>query len=287
MSMSYRFALSHPAVVSVALACPAMGAVVADDFSSNRYGWVGGVGTWERLPNWDWGSAWTTSTNPLTPGSGTYVQFRTVTGGVEKRPGPISAGGYGVRKRMDSAVLDTSTTAHTVSFDFRLESDLTTFNTFDDRLHIFASPVELGNTNANTTWSVGVVGANNGSGITPLYWYFYDRNTSDGFNGANMYFTNVPLQSGVTYSFVIDVDPETASYSASISSSAGSDGASNLGFRNGTAGSAGDFLVFGGNVSATDEAFGFSFDNVIVVPEPSASLLALMGACGFALRRRR
>lgn len=271
----------------MALAGPLMGAVVMDDFSSNRYGWVGGVGTWDRIPNWEWGNASTTSANPLKDGSSTYLSFKTVPGGVESKPGPIQSGGYGVRKRIDSAVLNTSTTAHTISFDFRLDTPLTTFTTFDDRIHILASPTSVTNTNANTTWSVGVVGANNGTGLSPLYWYFYDRDGSDSFNGANLYFTSVPLQQGVVYSFVIDVDPMTASYSASITSSVGSDSATNLGFRNGTAGSAGDYFVVGGNVNSMDETFGFSFDNLVIVPEPSSSLLMVAGIGILAGRRRR
>lgn len=132
-----------------------------------------------------------------------------------------------------------------------------------------------------------MVGANGaGGGLTPGLWYFYDRNTSDAFSGANMYFTDVPLVPGVTYSFVIEVNPATASYAASITSSAGSDSASNLGFRNGAVGGAGDYLLFGGTTSEAGENLGFSYDNVFIVPEPSAVLLAGLTEL-LGLRRKR
>lgn len=277
------------AILILSSAGHASAAIVADDFGANRYGWLAedGVGTWSRVPNGTNANAYTTSTNPVVPGGGTYLGFRTRMGGTVDEPIASPSGNYGVGKKLDSAALNT-TVAHTVTFDFRWDSALTTFTSFADRVHIAGSANTNTNTNATTTWSVGVVGGSSGStAMTPLVWYFHDRNISNAIITENMYFTAVPLVPGVTYSFVIQVDPATASYSASITSSVGSDSASNLGFRNGEVNGASDYLLFGGNVSDVNESIGFSFDNLMIVPEPGSAALLLLGACTTIARRRR
>lgn len=107
-----------------------------------------------------------------------------------------------------------------------------------------------------------------------------------GFNPANIYFTKVGLVEGGTYSFVIEVNPATASYSASVTTGVGSGSASDLGFRNGAVNGAGDYFLFGRNTNSEGEEWGFSYDNVFVVPEPSAALLGLFGSLVLFRRRR-
>jgi hypothetical protein len=290
MSQKTLASLTLPAALTLAIPTSAGAAVVSDDFDTNRYGWnaVDGVGTWLRVPNNDYTNAYITESNPVVSGGGRYVRVVNQANTTTEPLGPPASGGYGIRKRFDSAVLNT-TLPHTVSFDFRVDTPLTTFTEFADRFHIAASTdTNFTNTNNTSTWTVGVVGASTANNGTAGYWYFYDRTVSEAFTPANMYITSLRLEQGVTYSFVINVNPATASYSATITSSTGATStASNLGFRNNTVGAMGDLLLFGGNTSASGEMLGFSADNIIIVPEPGSALLVLVGSCSLAIRRRR
>lgn len=78
------------------------------------------------------------------------MEIRTRAGGTAEVPVLAPAGNYGLRKRIDSAVLNT-TVAHTITFDFRWDSELTGFTTFEDRINITASASQISGTGTNTT----------------------------------------------------------------------------------------------------------------------------------------
>jgi hypothetical protein len=274
--------------LSVAAISPLSAALVMDDFDENRYGWnaENGIGTWVRTPNTEHILATTPSTNPLVAGGGKYVQVINRTHPTDGTLAPNRS--YSIKKRMDSTVIDVRN-PHTISFDFRLDSGLTTFTTFNDRLFLAGtSPTSSIDTTDADTWGIGVVGGDDGRGMQALQWYFQNHKKSDQFNGENMHFTGIQIEQGVTYSFIIEVDPASYTYTATISSSTGASATqANLSFRNQNAGALGDLLLFGGRTSSAGEDLRFSMDNIIIVPEASSALLFLAGCSGALLRRRR
>jgi len=268
--------------VALALAIQSQaGAVVvaSDDFSSG--GLSGGVG-W--LNNWT-GTATnpanpvTSNVSPLKAGSGDYLSVVPTS-----ISGPVS---HAVSRQFSSSV---ALAPYTVTFDWRMDTPLTNFTTFDDRVHIGASQ---GNINSNNTfsWLVGVAAADSSSNFVPDgNWYVYNYTTNDAFSGANLVDTGIKLASLVTYSFVVDVNPGSKNYTVRI---VGSDGSSytsgNLTFRNNSTIAATNTLVFGSVTGGTTDNTTFSIDNVTIdgVPEPgSVMLLGAAAIVGLGRRRR-
>ncbi len=269
--------------VAFAIACPGLAgaAVVAsDDFSSG--GLSGGSG-W--LNNWTATATnpnppVTSNASPLTAGGGNYLSVVRSS---------VTASTTHAVSRQFSAV--TAASPYTVSFDWRMESSLTNFTTFDDRVHIGASS---GATNSNNTfsWLLGVAAADSGSTnlVPDGNWYVYNYTTNDAFSGDNLVDTGIKLAPQVTYSFVVDVIPGSRIYTVQISGSDGSAYTSgNLRFRNNST-AATNTLVFGSVSHSSADTTTFSFDNVSIqgVPEPGSVILAGVAAlAGIGVRRRR
>lgn len=253
--------------------------VSSDDFSSGTLS--GGTG---------WLNAWTpTATVPTTPvvsnaseltaGSGNYLPVAptSVTGNTT----------HAVSRQFSSVV---ASSPYTVRFDWRLDTALTNFNTFNDRVHIGGS---AGNVTSDATfsWLVGVSAADNGTtNVVPDgNWYVYDYTTNNAFSGANLVNTGISLTTGVTYSFVVNVNPAARNYTVTINGSDASSYVSGtLDFRNQSS-SPTNTLAFGSVTNETNDPTTFSIDNISIdgIPEPSSiALLGVMGAIGITRRRR-
>lgn len=259
-------------------------AALTDNFDVGAYpntgtGWESG---WVESTGGNNVDGTVTDANPLN-GGGNYL---TVTNTANNTS-------LGVRRNIGTL----TSSIYTVTFDWRLDTPLTTFTAFNDRVH-FGSTSETGlGTTVNSGWIIGVAAADNGTTNTVFdgNWYFYNNQstTADGsFDSANMMDTGIALKSGVIYSFAVTVDSSAQTYSAAISGSDGSSfSASNLNFRNQTGNGLNQSnLVWGGAVSAGSgsslETLTWSLDNVHIVPEPSSLMLAgLSGLLCFVRRR--
>lgn len=263
--------------------CPALSQaaiVVSEDFSSGTLtggtGWLGG--SWTPLRTSP-ATPVVSSANPLTPGSGNYL--------------PVVANNtasqtHGVSRTIPTVV---ATNAHTITFDWRMDTPLTNFTEWNDRVHFGASNGDV-NSNANFSWLVGVAAASNGTtNVVPAgKWYVYDHDGDSDFTGDNLIDTGVDLVSGVTYSFTIQVNPVgTGTYTVSFTGSNGTGFSSGtLDFRNRNSAIA-NHIVFANVTSATTDGTAFSFDNFAIdgVPEPSAALLVGISGLAVVVRRRR
>nr|WP_246418006.1 PEP-CTERM sorting domain-containing protein [Haloferula luteola] len=199
----------------------------------------------------------------------------------------VLIGGSGTSKGGVQRAYETSgsvdlSAVHQLSFDFRIDSDLSTFTSTTDYLQAFDRPASS-DFGSNGTWLIRAAGASV-NGINALNWMFYDGGQDGaGFNTANFVDSGVALASGTVYHFEVFIDPAALEYSVSIN---GGPISAPLGFRTGDAGNLGN-LNFGGQVSSAGEEMAFSLDSVAVVPEPSATALLLVAGCGIGLRRRR
>ena len=253
--------------------------VASDDFSSGTLS--GGTG---------WINSWTpTATSPATPvvssaseltaGSGNYLPVA---------PTSVTSNTTHAVSRQFSSVVASS--PYTVRFDWRMDTALTNFNTFNDRVHIGGS---AGNVNSDATfsWLVGVAGADNGAtNVVPDgNWYVYDYTNNNGFSGSNLVDTGITLTTSVVYSFIVNVNPAARTYTVNISGSDSSSYTSGaLDFRNQSS-TPTNTLAFGSVTHATNDNTTFSIDNISIdgVPEPSSIALAgLLGAIGLIRRRR-
>lgn len=273
--------LSLFALLGLALSLPAS-ADLSETFDTYPDGGTGWTTDWEESTTPGTITTSLLTTDPLN-GGGSYLSVSS----------DVTYANLGVRRDIGTSV---SALPYTLTFDYRVDSDLATFDSYSDRIHIGATTgtasTDFG-TSGNWAWIVGVVGADQ----TPTnqfadgYWYFYDNtstSTSGGFTSTYMEVTDVLLTQGVTYHFTIAVNPAAQTYDATLS---GSDmsfySQTGLNFRNQGATDAASNLVFGTSTSSTAN-FTYSLDNIsIAVPEPStAALLALSGLLGCARRQR-
>lgn len=250
-----------------------------DTFPNGGTGW-GAANEWRPSGSPNGGGAVTptvTNTNPLN-GGGNYLSVTTA----------VASTTLGIKRNLGSV----AASPYTLTFDWRLDSPLTNFTEFNDRIHFGVNGTNSYGTDNNTGWSIGVA-ANSGpnNSVFPGHWYFYNNTATSGngeFNTANMVDTGIALVSGVTYSFVVTVDPVSKTYYASIS---GSDSTffeqGNMRFRNQTTdGTTHTNLLFGGATSNANDQLTWSIDNINIVPEPSTAFLAgLSGLLCFVRRR--
>lgn len=236
-------------------------------------GWLGGWSTSSTVGT-------ISNTNPVN-GGGNYLSVTT-------NPG---AGDRAISRRLDPAVLNTANTPYTISWDVRFDA-LGDFSSYTDRIHFTANQGGNVGSDASASWLIGVVGGNN-SGDGNYFvgnWYFYDNpsSTADGtFTGTSMVDTKIALVEGHTYSFVVEVNPLSRTYSATITdlTTSASFHQPNMRFRNQGVGDSHQYLVVGNPQSAVGETRTFSIDNFNIVPEPGRVFLC-SSALGLALLRR-
>lgn len=253
------------------------------------------VETFDNYPgsasDYGWSNAWNTDGSNLSIATGDSNPVNS--GGQHLVVTSTNTGDSGIRRSIDTAVLDTATTAHTISWDVPFDA-LADINSYSDRIHFMANRAGALGSNNTASWLVGMVGGNNGgSGDYPLgVWYFYNNpstTTTGTFTGAELLSTNIAVVQGHTYSFIIEVDPVAQTYNATVIDLTDnlSFTQTGLNFRDQSNGQQHQHLVFGGTISNSADQRAFSIDNlVIAVPEPGRSLL-LASAFGWTLLLRR
>jgi len=247
---------------------------------------------WTGVAGAGWAGAWSavgsdtgtgvTNTSPLA-GGGNYLHFvdNTTTQSVLARRQYQTAGEVDITK------------PYSISLNFRYDGLGSEFTTFADRIAIFGdtSGIVTG-TNATNTWCIGVAASNSGAGggqsVFAGNWYFIDNNGSNAFATGNMVDTGLAFVAGREYAIIVDIDPTTGTYSASIDDGVNDPfSASDMTFRRG-AGAVNTNWLYVSTISTTaSESIPFSVDNISIVPEPSVSVLFLAGLGGLVMRRRR
>jgi fibronectin type 3 domain-containing protein len=187
--------------------------------------------------------------------------------------GAVAAGHQGsvYRGYATAGEVDTSK-AHQISFDYRFEgfrlSGADSMSDLNDRVVVFGDAQGFHGTNTTNTWVVAAYGAAN-AGVAARTWTFHNGDRAGGTTLVN---TGVPLVEGRVYHFVIDVDPVTKSFKASVSD--GQSGAGHtyssgtLGWRSNTTftSATAQFINFNARVSSANETAKFAVDSVAVGP---------------------
>lgn len=212
-------------------------------------------------------TATATDASPLTPGGGNYLQFTITNNHVSSdRIGWVS------RQYENDQGIDLAQ-AHTITFEFRLDTPLTSIN----RFYLYDSNVSASTPQAaGTTWMI----RGNSSGAIFVY------------NGTSaVTVTNMSLIPENVYRFTIDVNPSsTASesfYTVKIDNL--TDGVSsyqsgNLLFYS-ASNAVGGYLNFNG-WTPTNQVSTFSLDSIHIVPEPSPMALIGMTVLFMLITRR-
>lgn len=280
-----RKTLSFSAIL---LCTPAQAAILANFDGGNGTAssdqWTGTAGNgWAA----QWGSGGTTtgtgvvSTSPLS-GGGNYLQVVDDTS---------TSGTYIRRQYNNSGDISVSST-YQISFNFRWDGDITNFNNFGDRIGLFGDVAAVTGTSSSNTWAIGVAASNTGAGAgQSVYagnWYFFDNNGSTDFATSNMFNTNLAFVAGRVYAITVVVNPNTGTYSASISDGVNPTvSANDLTFRRGAGAVTNHWINAAMNATAGSDSSAFSIDSIVIVPEPSVFLVSAAGFATMMLRRRR
>jgi hypothetical protein len=234
-----------------------------------------------------WSGPWGTTTNGITSVSGDVIEsgdagFDPLAGGGNYLNAQISetggrAQGSVNRRYNDLTGVDLGA-PHTIRLDFRVDSDLSDFNS-GQRIALFDSILAEPITSSDDTWAVS---ANDGS-----TWDFRDGNT--------------PVDTGIAVTndlmrLLIDVDPVSAEYAATLTNvvTGQTFSQSGLGFRSGAT-TVGGRLHFAGRIDSGVGDLSLSIDSLVIsaplaaIPEPSTFALAALGLLGLGIvaRRRR
>ncbi len=232
------------------------------------------VDAWRGMAGDGWGGAWgsavqssrggalsasVVSSSPLEPSGGDYLGV-SITSATELIYGQVN------RQYTSYGEVDRSK-AHSVSFLFRLDSELGSFN----RMFFFDSGA-AGTTNAEsagTTWIVRVLS----SGAVQLY---------DG--AAAFQPAGVSLTQGEVFKMTINISPEAIAADSSYTVQIDNLTTPGAGYTSEAlafytpATSVGGYLSFSSRVDAGNET-RFSLDSIHVIPEPSS--FALVGVAAF------
>ncbi|MBN8709358.1 MAG: hypothetical protein J0I10_08255 [Verrucomicrobia bacterium] len=217
-----------------------------------------------------WTTAWTntnatvltgnvTNTSPLS-GGGNYLSLALTQG----------AGSVTYINRTWSNTEVPYTGGVTLSWSFRLDSPITSFNAQADVLHFYDG---LGGA---ASFLISGFGATTGtaSGQT---WAFYNGNRDGAaWNGNNYVNTGISITTGTMYTFSVTLDPSTRSWTGTVSNGTSSYTSSALGFRT-SAYSANGTFILGMQESVSSKNLTASFDSLSIVPENQTSALAAFG----------
>jgi hypothetical protein len=174
----------------------------------------------------------------------------------------------------------------TLTFDVRIDT-LTGWNSASDYLTLHAANSTGGtyNVSAASSFIIRAFGASPAAGKNANEWLLYSG-TSDGggYSAANFVNSGMALTSGSTYTFSITNDPIAKKYSGSIFNGTTTVTWSNLGWR---ATTASDRFAINSRVNVGTDVLAYSLDNLTIVPEPTASSLALLTGLALLTRRRK
>jgi hypothetical protein len=103
---------------------------------------------------------------------------------------------------------------HRISFDFRLDSDLSTFTETSDQINLFGDSTSRSSTGPKNTWTISAFGAPFFN-VQARTWAFQNGDTAG--TVVSMVDSGVPLVPGTVYHFTVIVNPIAKQYTASVS----------------------------------------------------------------------
>ncbi len=211
---------------------------------------AGWLGAWQAVVPSAGTDAFTNtvkSTSPLS-GGGNYLSAS-----LAVTPG-VAAGAYAgaIARKFDPAIVS-NTASYTLSFKIRLDTAMANQS---DAINIFGDigTSYIYQTGGNNTWLISGYN-NNGSPV----WTFYDGNRA---GGSTRIVSDVALVQGTVYTFVVNIDPVSRSWTVAIDNGTTIYQSSTLGFRNAATSSSGNIIYFGGVVRNTTATIGYSLDAV-------------------------
>ena len=241
-------------------------------------------------------SGWATAFTNVSGNTVTVTNASPIDGGTDYLSVSNAAAGNTLIQRQygSNNGLDPNT-IHPISWKFRYDGNLSTFNSFSDRVNFFGNAAAVTGTGATNSWIIAATGDTTLG--TSHRFYVYD-NAVPGSNGAftagNFMDTGVDLIAGSIYSMEVNVDPTTKSYTARIineTTLTDSGLLTGLDFRNGSAaGNIHTYLHLG--LTSDNAGQVLSLDSIQVgvivpIPEPSSCLLLGLGALVLLPRTRR
>ncbi len=262
-------------------------AIIADFTGGNG---TESVDQFRGIPGEGWSNAWQTTLNSATLDS-SVISANPLNGGGNYLSSTLSVSGaatngLGVVSRDYDSFGDVDVASmHTISFDIRLDSGFDTFTSNLDYIQIFDRSGSNTDFGSGASWLIRAAGdvPPGTTGLVATNWMVYDGTKDNVFSNTRFVDTGVALVPGAVYRFDVTVDPASSEYTVAIN---GVTTNSDLGFRAGNTFVSGQ-LNFGGRVNGqTDESMTFSVDS-IMIPEPSAALLVVLGSLPLLGRRRR
>ena len=189
---------------------------------------------------------------------------------------------------------------HYVSFDLRVDADLSPTGTASSRYQIFDSRGSGDtSTNSSCTWIIAAYAGTSGAptGTVAGNWGFQSGTNQSGpsadesFGSQTFIDSGIAAEAGTIYHFDVYTDPTTRSWRGSISNGVDSftTGLLNWRHRDPDDGNVGTNLYWGMvQDGAVDYSYEFSLDNInIAVPEPASGALILAAAAFACCTRRR
>ncbi|MFZ4775118.1 MAG: PEP-CTERM sorting domain-containing protein [Terrimicrobiaceae bacterium] len=278
--LSQLCAASGILALLLAASSPAYSVIVADFADGNTSaavdGYVGKAGS-------GWGGAWVskttnmtidsaavTNSTPLKTGADNYLAVSTSAAALATTPVMTINRQYGAA---GGGVTLTGPT----QFTFLFRPD--TGSSIDYRYVIYDAAASQSGTSSNCSW---IIAAQSG------FWRVVNGNKAGGVTSEII--TSAAVTLGTAYEFTVDTNPATQTWGVTIANTGGSVLYSNnsLGFRT-ISTSLGGYLAFGVSDTATASAstFGYSFDSIAIVPEPSSIALVSLSVLGLLVLRKR
>lgn len=227
-----------------------------------------------------WNTAWTTAagssvtsststvinTTPLYTGGGNYLSTSFTVSGTATANQWVR-----VSRQVNSSAISLTSP---VSYSFTLRPDSVVANA-SETFTIFNATAATPNTGGSDTWKITADGGG---------WNIYNGTTvvAVGKVGAT-------TLAGTDYQFTINSDPSTKTWTTTIYNISNNVtyNSGTLSWRNTAATSENTFLNFVSQSGATtSQTFGYSLDNIVVVPEPSVSSLTVVAGLSFLLLKR-
>ena len=235
--------------------------LIAAHVQAGILGFEGGEGTtavdqYTGIADGEWLEGWVESgtigssvenTTPVVNGGGNYLMLTSV------------EGGEGVTRRFTTP----TNSVYTLSLDLRVDSVPDSGGT----INLSTGSYRSVNTDASNF--VQVNGNRGGN------WTFQAGSVNSG----------IAMTEGGVYHFQFDVDPVAKSYAVSLSDGMNTFDSGAISFRNQTDSASTAYFELGAQYGSG--AYGFSLDNISLVPEPSTLILAALALLGSAFHGRR
>ncbi len=258
------------ALAALLFAGRAAAGVIAADMEGGA-----GTGAPDQVPGIagaGWTGAWTNGnlavsniafaaadTPSLTPNSGRFLSATVAAVNADA--------GLGRQFNTSSATLGVDgKKAVAIKFDFRLDSANSGFTGSTEHITLQGNTGGLVSSSGTSTWMIRVA-----PGATPRWGCYNGGRDGGSYSATRIVDAGMSALPGVTYSFTINLDPATRTYSVSIANGTDTVNVGGLGFRTSSATLGDTFGIFARKDSAAD-TLAFALDRLSIVGESPPSV---------------